>query len=92
MNFGKWHHIFIINQHSLKIPCFSLIIRDNTSSESVQNCINNTILNLIMNTDFKITSGSNLSFWTEVTEPIKFDQLKNDLSCNAVVIGGELQD
>ncbi|MBK9415068.1 MAG: FAD-dependent oxidoreductase [Bacteroidetes bacterium] len=41
-----------------------------------------------MNTDFKITSGSNLSFWTEVTEPIKFDQLKNDLSCNAVVIGG----
>ena len=44
-----------------------------------------------MNTDFKITSGSNLSFWTEVTEPIKFNQLKNDLSCNAVVIGGYCQ-
>ncbi len=43
---------------------------------------------IFMKYDIKVTSGSNHSFWTDSSEPIKFNQLHQNLNCDVIVVGG----
>jgi glycine/D-amino acid oxidase-like deaminating enzyme/nitrite reductase/ring-hydroxylating ferredoxin subunit len=42
----------------------------------------------VSNSSGQLTSGENISFWTDSVKPLEFEKLSNDISADVLVIGG----